>query len=287
MKIESANDLMRPEFLETVACNLCGGGRTEPWGASNGFKIVRCAGCGLVFVNPRLNREGLRQVYGQNYFLMHTEEGAFEMRMKMYEIERKEMESFGKSGRVLDIGCSGGFFLSILNERWQKFGTEINPVAAEEARKKFGLDVRVGMLDEIAYPDSYFDVVSLRGVIEHFADPFAHLVEIRRILKEGGVLAINTPNIGSLCARIYGDRFRLVAPPYHIYYFSTRTMIEMLKKAGFKILRTRYFYLGTPYARWTDGFKILGDAFRLLVNPSAQAVSPAFFDNVVHVYAGK
>jgi hypothetical protein len=53
------------------------------------------------------------------------------------------------------------------------------------------------------------------------------------------------------------------------------------------ILRKRYFYLGTPYARWTDGFKILGDSVRLLMNPRAKVVSPAFFDNVVHVYACK
>ncbi len=283
----STQNLLSPQYLETIPCNLCGSNKNSLWGKSEGFSIVKCDGCGLIYVNPRLNREGLQIAYGHDYYQMHVESGALEKREKMYEIELREIQSLRTGGKILDVGCGGGFFVSRFGKSWEKSGTEFNPVAAEEARKNFGLDVRVGPLPELGYSSEAFDVVNLRGVIEHFQDPYSYLVESYRILKKGGLVAINTPNIGSLCAQIYKEKFRLVTPKYHIYYFSTQTMTEMLKKAGFKIVRIRYFYLGTPYAHWTDGFKLLADSVRLAFNPVAPVVSPAFFDNVVHVYAEK
>ncbi len=285
--MNNTSELLVPQYLETIPCNLCGGGETRLWGKAEGFSIVECVKCALVYVNPRLNREGLQIAYGSQYYQMHTESGALEKRMKMYDIEVGAIEKLRAGGKILDVGCGGGYFMSRFGNSWEKYGTEFNPVAAAEASKNFNLNVRVGALPELGYESNYFDVANLRGVIEHFQDPYSYLQEAYKILKPGGLIAINTPNIGSLCAKIYKEKFRLVTPLYHIYYFSTQTMTEMLKKAGFKILAVRYFYLGTPYARWTDGFKLAADSVRLFFDRSAPVVSPAFFDNVVHVYAEK
>ncbi len=285
--MQTDTSLLTPEFLETIPCNLCGSVETKLWGESEGFKIVECCHCGLVYVNPRLNRAGLQKVYGVDYYQMHGEDKARALRIKMYDIEVKELQKLVKPGKILDVGCGGGFFLSRLGEGWEKFGTEFNPAAAEDGRVRFGLDVKLGPLPELDYKDNSFDVINMRGVIEHFQDPFSYLTTAYRILKPGGMLAINTPNIGSLCARLYKVKFNLVTPKYHIYYFSTKTMTEMLVKAGFKIVCKKYFYIGTPYAKWSDPFRIPIDMIRLRMNPAARLLSPAFFDNVLHIYAAK
>ncbi len=275
------------EDLEEVPCNLCGSGDHAVWATRDGFRIVRCVRCGLVFVNPRMNPAALARAYGPEYLAMHSEQGALAKRLRMYEIEVRELESLVPGGRILDVGCGAGAFLSKLGPQWEAYGTDLNAVAAERAREEFGIQVRVGRLTELGYPAGFFDVVNLRGVLEHFEDPFAYLAESFRILKPGGLAAINTPNIDSLCAWVYREKFRLVDPRFHITYFSTRTLRRILERAGLRVERTRYFYLGTPYADWKDAIRIAIDGVRLAWDRACPVVSPAFFDNVVHMYARK
>jgi len=279
--------LLEPKYLETVACNLCGSQETEDWDEVEGFSIVRCRSCGLVYVNPRLNAEGLRIAYGEEYFSMHTDEEALAKRLLMYDIEIREIERYRKKGKILDVGCGGGYFLNRMGSQWEKTGTELNPVAADNARKKFGITVRVGNFPELDFGEEQYDVVHMRGVIEHFPDPFAYLMKAFTLLKVGGYLVINTPNIESLCARLYKGQFNLVTPKYHIYYFSPQTLSAMVTKAGFTVKRTRFFYFGTPYAKWTDGVKILADGIKRIFKKDDQTRSPAFVDNVLHLYASK
>lgn len=274
-------------YLEEVPCNLCKTADFKVWAVKDGFRIVECASCGLVFVNPRPNSKGLELAYGSDYFKMHTEGGALEKRIRMYDMEVKLLQKFAQGGKILDVGCGGGYFMSRFGNSWDKYGIEFNPVAAEAARTQFGLQVQVGEFPGLKYPLNFFDAVSMRGVIEHFLDPLSYLKKSHEVLKKGGVLMINTPNGGSLAARMYRAGFRLVAPPFHIYYFSPKTITALLEKAGFKVEKIFYLYLGTPYASWRDPFKFAADAVKLLFNRHADAQSPAFFDNVMHVIARK
>jgi 2-polyprenyl-3-methyl-5-hydroxy-6-metoxy-1,4-benzoquinol methylase len=127
----------------------------------------------------------------------------------------------------------------------------------------------------------------MRGVIEHLPDPLSELHRVHRILRKGGLLTINTPNIGSICGKLYGEKFRLVCPTHHIYYFSTKTLSLMLEKAGFKVVKVSYHYFDTPYASWKDGFKIVRDIAGLGLWRNPKVVSPAFYGNIVDIYVTK
>ena len=274
-------------YLENVPCNLCAESNTKLWAVCDNFHIVQCKHCGLIYVNPRLNAKGLQKAYGSNYYTIRTERDVLDKRLKMYDIEIRELERLKSSGDIIDVGCGGGYFLARLGSHWIKFGTECNPVAAEEGRKNFGLDIQVAKLSDLQYPDNFFDVVNLRGTLEHFPDPYEYLAESYRILKEGGIIAINTPNIGSFCARLYREKFNMIDPVHHIYYFSVKTLTKMLNKVGFKVIHKRFFYLDTPYVKWNDFFKINFDSLRIFANSASNVKSPAFFGNIMHIYAKK
>jgi len=306
--------------LEHVNCNLCGSSDTKLYAevsymdylrrrpelmteddpivkhkelAEHKFNLVKCKQCGLIYVNPRLPDNKLSDLYQQEYYSFYSDDASEESkwRERTFMVEVAELEKIteklGLGKKILDLGCGGGFFLNSLDDSWEKYGSELNPVAAEFAKDKFGFNVFQGKLDDANFPDEAFDVVKMRGVIEHLSDPLSELCQIHRILRKGGMLTINTPNIGSLCGKLYRDKFRLVCPTHHIYYFSTKTLSGMLEKTGFKVCKASYHYFDTPYASWKDVFKIFLDTAGLGILRNPDVVSPAFYGNIVDIYVTK
>lgn len=305
--------------LEQVNCNICGIDNTTFFArvsyneylnrrfelknkensikdenlANYKFSLVRCKSCGLIYINPRLSAKDLSQLYGDNYFLNYSDTNlsAHKMRQKTFRGEIIELERLVKKAginrKILDVGCSGGFFLAGLDDSWDKYGVEINPHAVKYAKEYFHLNVAEGKLSEMNFPASSFDVIKMRGVIEHLSDPAGELRESYKLLSKGGIVGINTMNMDSICARIYKEKFRLVSPTQHIYYFSTKTLAHMLEKIGFKIIRIFYHYFDTPYASFKDPLKILSDIISLRIFRDPNTVSPPFYGNVVDMYAVK
>jgi 2-polyprenyl-3-methyl-5-hydroxy-6-metoxy-1,4-benzoquinol methylase len=254
-------------MLERVRCNLCGADHTAPVVEIDGFHIVRCRQCGLVYVNPRYGEDALHEIYTESYydhdgiangleFYGYDNYLRDEENIKITFAKRlKTIERYVAKGRLLDVGCATGFFLDLARgQGWEVVGTEVSDFAARYARERFGLDVRVGTLRGLGLTGEAFDVVTTWDVIEHVLDPMAELQEMRRILRDDGILSIITPNAGSLVARLLGRRweeFRRVRE--HVYFFSRNTLTRMLEKVGFEVLRVesadKVFYLGPAVER--------------------------------------
>jgi 2-polyprenyl-3-methyl-5-hydroxy-6-metoxy-1,4-benzoquinol methylase len=263
-------------MLETVPCNLCGADDTAPMMEIKGFHIVRCRKCGLLYVNPRYREETLREIYTEDYydhdgisngreFYGYDDYLRDEENIRITFAKRlRTIGSLANKGKLLDVGCATGFFLDLARgDGWEVVGTEVAQFGARYARERFGLDIRLGTLAGLRFDSQAFDVVTMWDVIEHVLDPMAELREVHRILRQGGLLSIITPDAGSLLARLLGQRweeFRRVRE--HVYFFSKQTLGKMLHKAGFEILRTesadKVFYLGPAiqrlkYYTWDGG----------------------------------
>ncbi len=268
--------------MEKVICNLCGHDETLHWGRKAGIDIVKCRNCGLVYCNPRPDNNELQKFYSEDYFIEGHYEEDF-LRQRMYEIEIKEIiKKIGQYGRFLDVGCAVGKFLHTLPDTFEKWGTEFSEDAAQIGRKRFGLNIITGQIRDITLQDDFFDIIQMRGVLEHSQNPFEDLAKIRSLLKDTGTLRISQlPNIGGISARIFGARFNQVKPSEHLYYFTPATLKAMLEKTGFKIVSIHYPYLETPYA------SLVKDIFNLFACCFNQKETPPFFRNMVIVYAKK
>lgn len=286
-------------MLETVPCNLCGADNTAPLMEIDGFHIVRCKQCGLIYVNPRHGEEALHEIYTESYydhdgitngveFYGYDDYLRDEENIRITFARRLEtIERYANKDRLLDVGCATGFFLDLARQRgWEVVGTEVSEYGARYARQYFDLDVRLGSLGELGFGAQAFDVVTMWDVIEHVVDPTAELREVHRILRKGGLLSIITPDAGSLVARLLGRRweeFRRVRE--HVFFFSKHTLDQMLRKTGFEIIRTesasKVFYLGPAvqrlkYYTWDGGLAnaaarlVYGlglDSVRININP--------------------
>ena len=245
--------------MEYVACNLCSSRNSEilypstlPASPTAGdiehfrctsdnygrhHTIVKCRSCGLVYVNPHRNADAILHNYEEVVDNLYVEER--EGRVLTFQRNLRPLEELmppDRGRRLLDVGCHIGVFLEIAQERgWEAWGIEPSHWAAREARSR-GLQVIEGTLDDVHLAEEAFDVITLWDVIEHLTDPLRELRESYRLLRKGGLICSHTMNVESPLARLMGPRWPWLME-MHLYYFSPRTLGEMLRKAGFTVVK--------------------------------------------------
>jgi SAM-dependent methyltransferase len=139
--------------------------------------------------------------------------------------------------RLLDLGCgSGAFLLRARSAGWDVVGVDPDVKAVGSSRKK-GLDVRLGGVEIFDRSDEQFDFITLAHTIEHSHNPLEVLRSCYKLLKPGGSIWIDTPNIESLGYQLFGANWLHLDPPRHLVLFTFGSIIRCLHNAGFSMIK--------------------------------------------------
>lgn len=260
------------EFRE-ANCRICGsadlkflgyrGGDAHRDGLGEKCKIHKCRRCHTIFPNPMPYPKGedVRYSNVDDYFenVMRIDH---EGRVMAGEALLNEAEQYlGFKGKFLDVGCGRGEIVRAAKELgWTASGCDISNEYAQYAREHNHVDALTGTLEELNFPESSFDFISLVEVIEHLYDPLRTVVELRRVLKPGGILYLSTPNeeslyqsLGNLYCKLSGKDWVVNLCPtwnlYHIFGFSPRSISFLLNNNGFKVERTVVYPGDLPVPR--------------------------------------
>jgi|688.fasta_scaffold241101_2 2-polyprenyl-3-methyl-5-hydroxy-6-metoxy-1,4-benzoquinol methylase len=238
---ENAGSL--PEhLLVDFPCSLCGNNDAELKMVKDGFHIVECQVCTLVYVNPRLSQEAYESTYNSENYGHIIDKLSLEShsyRKERFGKERIELiESYlskDASKRVLDIGSASGFFLEAANEAgWDSIGLELTQSAVEFSKAR-GIDVRQTTLDKSSFTPGSFSAITMFDVLEHIPEPLDTLRKIHALLEENGLVYIYVPNWNSASRLLMGKAAHFIWPTHHLTYFTPLTLSRALSSVGFKI----------------------------------------------------
>lgn len=245
-------------------CVICGKSEFELWAKLDYYEALQCNNCKMISINPPPTEEGLSKFYSGYLSFRLNDANAktlLEQRKKSYQIDHNWITKFVDHGDVLDVGCGGGHFLSIFDsKKWNRFGIDIENKDVEYAKKEFDIDIKVGFFPEVSF-ERKFDLIIMRGVIEHIYDPIQYIQKSTEIIKPGGFLFITaTPAGDSFAFYVYKEKWHLFTPPEHLHFFSVKILTKKLVELGFVLVDFHYQYEETPYANIEKDYeKVLSD----------------------------
>lgn len=247
---------------EYLKCMVCGARRPVKRLKPFEGTLVKCEECGLVFKNPMPSDKTITDYYKKNYSDIFDEKKIISYRQEIFLNFLKKARRYSDKGRrLLDVGCGYGFFLNLAKDQgWEVYGAELSEDACQFARRKLGANIFCGGLKEASFPSDYFNIVTLWNVLDHMTEPRQQLLEIRRILKNDGLLFLRLPNflfqekarrIGDAVDNLFFGQANLSRKisVSHLYAFTPYSIVNLLKNEEFSpfFVRNAPPSKGNPY----------------------------------------
>jgi SAM-dependent methyltransferase len=200
-----------------------------------------------VFVNPRRSGERIRNFFEQEYITTAEQlDYQFgEVRARTLKREARLIKKMVRGGRILDIGCAGGEFLSLFEDgQWERVGVEPSRAAGAAASRR-GIEVLPGAFSSVQIQPGSFDVVTYLDAIYFSPSPLQDLLKIRGLLKSGGLFVVEIPghlyrlvrNIGPVSLLVNRRWCQMSSASPHLYHFSDRAFRQLLSNAGFGVFK--------------------------------------------------
>jgi 2-polyprenyl-3-methyl-5-hydroxy-6-metoxy-1,4-benzoquinol methylase len=286
-----------PEVLESVACYGCGCESSHDFltaqddytGKPGRFRFVTCDRCGLVYQNPRIDIEHIKDYYDDEY-IAHRKKtdwgvltGFYNRAMAKHDRAKdalvRRYVAPGLGSEVLDVGCGAGTFLLLMHER---YGARVTGVDFKDlsGRPGFGpIDFRCGLFYEQDFAGRRFDLVTMWHFLEHDYAPSRTLRTARDLLATDGRLVVEVPRLDSVSFRLFRERWPGLQAPQHTALYTKKSLLEMVARAGL----TAVDYL--PYGAFPPYFYLFaGAAFKLLRGRGinlARAIYPYFLGQIL------
>ena len=212
--------------------------------SSENFEIVECTSCGFRFTENPPPPDQIGRYYQSDAYISHTDskKGIFNtiyqlIRKQAVQSKRKLVCHFSqrKTGTLLDYGCgTGAFLVEMKSAGWQVQGMEPDPGARSRAEALTASTIMEP--DKLPTLESAsVDVVTMWHVLEHVHELHETLSQVKRILKENGLLVVAVPNHMSHDARHYAEHWAAYDVPRHLHHFSPASITHLMKMHGLQV----------------------------------------------------
>lgn len=196
------------------------------------YKFYKCQNCQIIFIHPFPTSKKLDQYYKNfQYNLGFESENIIRSDANRSLNNIENMIERRKEIRILDIGCGAGFLLDEARKRnWIVRGIDSSKKATQYALRALKIPVINESFMKCKIDNQKYDVITLIQVIEHLPNPVRFFNKVYKLLNKNGILCIATPNINSFLSKIMKKDFNYLIPPEHLFYYSDKSLINLLSK---------------------------------------------------------
>jgi 2-polyprenyl-3-methyl-5-hydroxy-6-metoxy-1,4-benzoquinol methylase len=223
------------------------------------FNFDQCAECKLVFLNPRVPLDALKNYYTAHYLPYRGAKawGKFEQlvensqrKLDLKRLKRvKEAHPLSSSSLILDVGCGQPSFLKACQQvlNCQTLGIDFSDEGWKDELANFErIDLQVAEIKDL--PSSLRpDVITMWHYLEHDYTPLENLRYLKSIAKPSTTLVIEIPNFDSSSRKKYGKNWAGWHTPRHISLFSPHNVTLLLQNSGWKVNRLLTYGTMDPY----------------------------------------
>ena len=225
------------------------------------FDYYICNSCSVIFQHPIPDLERIETFYPESYSVFspeHRQRNIGKLRLALLQkfhgykhlnvnfsyrilaifaglFRKLNTPHWDGGGKMLDVGCGNGrFMVSMKLLGWDVQGVELSENGVRSCQMS-NLVVHHGDLFSAKFPEAFFDLVTVRHVIEHVPYPSRFMAELGRILRPGGRLVVETPNSEALGRRWFDTRWYANDVPRHLFLFSLENLKKLANRHGLSL----------------------------------------------------
>lgn len=251
-------------------CILCAGRQYFPVSKRlrdhDGIGVVECTNCHHIQLYPLPTKEDYAEQYkndiSNRFGKVKISLGSdFEtMRVKYVEWTKAHADMYydilQQHQHVLEIGSGYGFFAEEVGRRPDR-RFSIEGVEIGEFRLAHYVGGKVHPLDFQTMPipeemRGKYDMILCMHLLEHLTDPISYLSKIRSLLKHGGEVLFEVPNIRCYLGELSPEYQSFMYMFEHVSYFSDKTLRFAFERAGYQIQKiyTKEIYSIENHINW-------------------------------------
>jgi 2-polyprenyl-3-methyl-5-hydroxy-6-metoxy-1,4-benzoquinol methylase len=230
--------------------------------------VCKCTDCGLVYSNPQPVPSNLLDHYGtppEDYW--KPEYFSIDKNYFRGEIIRlDQLIDIRKGMKSLDIGAGiGKQMIALSSVGFAAYGIEPSKPFYERAISRMKISpeyLKLAMIEDVDFPENFFDFISFGVVLEHLYDPSSAIEKAIKWLKPKGIIHIEVPSSQWLINKLINIYYKIrfsdyvgnLSPmhkPFHLYEFSLKSF-ELHKKNKYDIAFFEYYVCQTFLPSYFD-----------------------------------
>ncbi len=233
------------EYLKDIYCPICGNSNAKEFKLKferEDFNVVECQRCSFIFIPQYYRKDSIYEEYRDEEVLKSIRNGNNYIKYRRHRLRIKLIKKLVKSGKLFDIGVGWGHFLHTAQIMgFETQGVEISKIMHHYATNDLKLRVYHNDFYKLDLPENNWDVVTMWDVLEHLNEPKIAVRKANSIIKDGGILVFQVPQIDSKVAKRQKAKWSMMSIE-HVNYFSKKTIKKLLEDNGFEVLKYRSSY---------------------------------------------